>query len=86
LDCDVDGGAFAGRSRGREDVSAHFDALCSILQEYGAVEVAYSLSITRRGGESVDSSSAVLFKRMGADLAVAKGSQEGEGERQLCFV
>jgi hypothetical protein len=55
-------------------------------KEYGAVDVAYSLSITRRGGESVDSSSAVLFKRMGADLAVAKGSQEGEGERQLCFV
>jgi hypothetical protein len=30
LDCDVDRGAFAGGSRGREDVSAQFDALCSI--------------------------------------------------------
>jgi hypothetical protein len=62
LDCAVDGGAFAGESGGREYVSARFDSLCSILQEYWAVEVAYSLSISRRGRESVYSSFVVLFE------------------------
>jgi hypothetical protein len=62
LDCDVDGGAFAGGFRGREAIPARFDALCSIKQDYWAVEVAYSLSISRRGRESVYSSFVVLFE------------------------